>query len=71
MLDLSSKMLSLARSKVPAELARNVEIVNQDFMQDVLCATIFRSNSLHRVAGPCRLARRSHREDGCVAEAKW
>jgi 2-polyprenyl-3-methyl-5-hydroxy-6-metoxy-1,4-benzoquinol methylase len=33
MLDLSSKMLSLARSKVPAELLRNVEIVNQDFME--------------------------------------
>jgi 2-polyprenyl-3-methyl-5-hydroxy-6-metoxy-1,4-benzoquinol methylase len=32
MLDLSSSMLSLARSKVPPELLGNVEIINQDFM---------------------------------------
>jgi 2-polyprenyl-3-methyl-5-hydroxy-6-metoxy-1,4-benzoquinol methylase len=32
LLDLSSNMLSIARSKVPPELSGNVEIVNQDFM---------------------------------------
>jgi 2-polyprenyl-3-methyl-5-hydroxy-6-metoxy-1,4-benzoquinol methylase len=31
MLDLSSKMLSLAQSKVPAELQKNVEFINDDF----------------------------------------
>jgi 2-polyprenyl-3-methyl-5-hydroxy-6-metoxy-1,4-benzoquinol methylase len=33
MLDLSSNMLALARSKVPPELSGNVEIINQDFME--------------------------------------
>lgn len=33
MLDLSSNMLSLARSKVPPELSGNVEIINRDFME--------------------------------------
>jgi 2-polyprenyl-3-methyl-5-hydroxy-6-metoxy-1,4-benzoquinol methylase len=32
LLDLSTNMLSLARSKVPPELSGNVEIINQDFM---------------------------------------
>ena len=32
MLDLSSAMLALARSKVPAELSGNVQIINRDFM---------------------------------------
>jgi 2-polyprenyl-3-methyl-5-hydroxy-6-metoxy-1,4-benzoquinol methylase len=32
MLDLSSNMLSLARSKVPPEFSENVDIINQDFM---------------------------------------
>jgi len=33
MLDLSTNMLSLARSKVPPELSANVEMINQDFME--------------------------------------
>jgi ubiquinone/menaquinone biosynthesis C-methylase UbiE len=32
LLDLSSNMLSIARSQIPAELAPNVEFVNQDFL---------------------------------------
>src|SRR2546423_752714 len=33
MLDLSSGMTRLARSRVPSELVKNVEFINQDFMQ--------------------------------------
>ncbi len=33
MLDLSTRMLSIAKSKVAARLLENVEIVNQDFME--------------------------------------
>jgi ubiquinone/menaquinone biosynthesis C-methylase UbiE len=33
LVDLSAKMLSLATSKIPVELSRNVKTVNQDFMK--------------------------------------
>jgi 2-polyprenyl-3-methyl-5-hydroxy-6-metoxy-1,4-benzoquinol methylase len=33
LLDLSNSMLSIAKSKVPAELAGNIETVHQDFME--------------------------------------
>jgi 2-polyprenyl-3-methyl-5-hydroxy-6-metoxy-1,4-benzoquinol methylase len=41
MLDLSSTMLSLARSKVPPDLSGNVEIINQDFMDSTFAPQSF------------------------------
>jgi 2-polyprenyl-3-methyl-5-hydroxy-6-metoxy-1,4-benzoquinol methylase len=41
LLDLSSNMLSIARSKIPLELAENVETINQDFMSASLLPESF------------------------------
>jgi ubiquinone/menaquinone biosynthesis C-methylase UbiE len=41
MLDLSSNMLALARSKVPPELSGNVEIINDDFTNTVFAPQSF------------------------------
>ena len=41
MLDLSSSMLALARSKVPPALAKNVEFINRDFMDVAIARQSF------------------------------
>ena len=68
MLDLSSSMLSLARSKVPPELLGNVEIINDDFANVAFAPQSF--DLILCIGLLASVPFRSNREDGRFTEAK-